>query len=189
MNPPAEVASSRAKSTPTSHGRRSMIDPFGPVSAGYEMWFATPLGAFVAAEEERALIDAVPDGGGRLLDVGAGTGWSRTWYGWLHCHGSGAIDRDVSRGRVAWRPIDRMGGGQGRVLALRRLDLRRGARLTVLEFVSDPGRAMAEAWRVLRPAGTLVVGPLDALSPWVARYRCLGTVGSPHGERTLRAVR
>jgi ubiquinone/menaquinone biosynthesis C-methylase UbiE len=42
---------------------------------------------------------------------------------------------------------------------------------TTIEFVDEPGAALAEAQRVLRPGGLLVVGFLDALSPWAARYR------------------
>ena len=49
--------------------------------------------------------------------------------------------------------------------------------MTVLEFLPGPERALAEAWRVVRPGGRLVVGHLDALSPWAALYRRLGDGG------------
>lgn len=48
---------------------------------------------------------------------------------------------------------------------------------TTLEFVEDVERVLLEARRVLRPGGALVVGVLEALSPWAALYRRLGEKG------------
>jgi ubiquinone/menaquinone biosynthesis C-methylase UbiE len=56
-----------------------MRNPFDDLAAGYEAWYATPLGAFVIAQEETELRRILTQtGGGRVLDVGAGTGrWAR----------------------------------------------------------------------------------------------------------------
>ena len=48
---------------------------------------------------------------------------------------------------------------------------------TTLEFVEDVERVLLEARRVLRPGWALVVGVLEALSPWAALYRRLGEKG------------
>jgi 2-polyprenyl-3-methyl-5-hydroxy-6-metoxy-1,4-benzoquinol methylase len=50
-------------------------NPFDEIADEYDAWYSTPLGSFVVAEEEAALLDAVADESGHLLDVGAGTGW------------------------------------------------------------------------------------------------------------------
>lgn len=57
--------------------------------------------------------------------------------------------------------------------------------VTVLCFVSDPRRAMAEMTRVLRPGGVVVVGELGRLSTWAA-WRRLRAWG---GSRTWRGAR
>jgi SAM-dependent methyltransferase len=49
--------------------------------------------------------------------------------------------------------------------------------MTVIEFAAEPERVLAEAWRVVQPGGQLVLGYLDALSPWAALYRRLGDRG------------
>lgn len=48
---------------------------------------------------------------------------------------------------------------------------------TVIEFVSDPPQALREATRAVRSGGTVIVGYLEALSPWAAWYRSLADRG------------
>lgn len=50
------------------------MDPFASLAEAYEAWYGTPLGAYVIAEEERALKGLLPPGES-LLEVGAGTGY------------------------------------------------------------------------------------------------------------------
>src|SRR5690606_11638398 len=56
-------------------GTAAPRDPFAPVARSYEEWFSTPLGGFVDRMELAAL-DALlpPPGGGRVAEIGAGTG-------------------------------------------------------------------------------------------------------------------
>ncbi|MER3557254.1 MAG: SAM-dependent methyltransferase, partial [Thermus sp.] len=50
------------------------MDPFAHLAEAYEAWYETPLGAYVIAEEEKALRALLPPGES-LLEVGAGTGY------------------------------------------------------------------------------------------------------------------
>lgn len=153
------------------------LDPFAPLAAEYESWYATPLGGYVIAEQERALLAALPGDPGSLLEVGAGTGW---WCRRLAARGweVTAVEPSAAmRARgAATSPATWLDGAAER---LPTADAAFDAVLltTVLEFVADPDRALAEAWRALRPGGTLVVGILDARSPWVALYRHLADAG------------
>ncbi|MFN4232903.1 methyltransferase [Thermus sp.] len=58
-------------------------DPFVTLAEGYEAWYETPLGAFVIAEEERALQSLLPPGES-LLEVGPRipSGWPGFWRSW-----------------------------------------------------------------------------------------------------------
>ncbi len=153
-------------------------DPFAGIADAYEAWYATPLGAFVVAQEERALLDAVP-AVGRVLEVGAGTGW---WSRVLARRGASVTAVEPSSA------MRRVGEGRGTepVVWVRASAEHLPAAdasfdvvllMTVLEFLAEPERALGEAWRVLRPGGVLVVGHLDARSPWAALYRHLGDQG------------
>jgi ubiquinone/menaquinone biosynthesis C-methylase UbiE len=152
---------------------------FDDLALEYEAWYQTPLGAFVIAEEERLLLAALPDADGRLLDVGAGTGWwsrilARRGFQVMAVEPAAAMRR-VGAARTS-EPIQWVSGRAEELpLPAEAFDL--VLLMTVLEFVAEPARAMAEAWRSLRPGGTLLVGHLDALSPWAALYRRLGDRG------------
>jgi SAM-dependent methyltransferase len=57
--------------------------------------------------------------------------------------------------------------------------------VTVLCFIPDAGRAVAEMARVLKPGGRLVIGELGRWSLWAARRRIRGWLGAG----TWRAAR
>jgi ubiquinone/menaquinone biosynthesis C-methylase UbiE len=155
--------------------------PFDAIADAYEAWYATPLGSFVIAQEEQTLIDAVSGPPGRVLDVGAGTGW---WSRILAQRGfsvtalePSAAMRRVGTARNA-EPIEWV-AGTAELVPFPDAAFDIVLLMTVLEFLAQPQRALAEAWRVVRPGGLLVVGHLDALSPWAALYRRLGDRGLP----------
>lgn len=99
-----------------------------------------------------------------VLDIGAGAG-----------HGLGVLAWWGHTGRVAGvDPSPGLGVTAGHAEALPFPDCRFGAALLVrvLAHLPDPARAIAEAWRVLRPGGQLV----------------LAAQGADHLARTWRAV-
>ena len=154
--------------------------PFEGIAAEYETWYSTALGAYVVEREQEAVLEAVSGEAGRLLDVGAGTGW---WSRVLAGRGFAVTALEPS---PAMRGVAAARGGSGAIewvagsgeelpFSDGRFDV--VLLMTVVEFVAQPECVLAEAWRVVRPGGRLVVGFLDALSPWAALYRRLGDRG------------
>lgn len=154
-------------------------NPFDEIADEYEAWYASPLGSFVVAEEQEALLETLAGASGSLLEVGAGTGWwsrilARRGFVVTALEPSSAMRRVGSAHDVG--PIAWVAGTAGDLPAPD------GAfdvvlLMTVLEFLPDPAGALREAWRVVRPGGSLVVGHLDVLSPWAALYRRLADRG------------
>ncbi|WP_341474677.1 class I SAM-dependent methyltransferase [Thermus thalpophilus] len=152
-----------------------MEDPFQGLAEAYEAWYETPLGAYAIAEEERALWALLPPGES-LLEVGAGTGY---WLRRLPYPRKVGVEPSAAMRRVGMR---RTAGVEWVAAHGEALPFPDGAfdvvlLFTTLEFVVDVERALAEARRVLRRGGALVVGILEALSPWAAFYRRLGERG------------
>jgi SAM-dependent methyltransferase len=154
-----------------------------PLASLYEDWFETVQGAFVAARELEALARALPSGQpGRAVEVGAGTGFiarALCARGWRidAVEPSGAM-REAGSTRSAGLSIV-WHGASAEALPFPTGTFDLAVFFTSLEFVHDPGRALAEALRVLRPGGSLLAGILDARSPWVALYRHLADRGAP----------
>ena len=155
-------------------------DPFAALADSYEAWYATPLGAHVVEQEERALLGALGDADGAVLEVGAGTGWwSRilAGRGWsVTAVEPSAAMRRVGESRTAGLDV-RWVDGAGEHLPFAESSFDVALIMTALEFAADPHAVLAEAWRTVRPGGLLIVGILDALSPWAALYRHLADQG------------
>lgn len=141
---------------------------FDAVASFYDSWFEVPLGITVDELEKDLLYHfAALHSGERVLDVGTGTGHF-------------AFDL-VNRGLVVVgvdlsAPMLTVAKGKGSAVHLIRGDAAAlplvaesfdlVLSVTVLEFVAHPERAIQEMWRAVRPGGRLVVGVLNALSPW-----------------------
>ncbi|WP_038071827.1 class I SAM-dependent methyltransferase [Thermus scotoductus] len=147
-------------------------DPFAPLAEAYEAWYETSLGAFVIAEEEKALRALLPPGES-LLEVGAGTGF---WLKRLPYARKVGLEPSLAMLQAGRRRVPEATWVEGRAEALpfpgQSFDV--VLLFTVLEFVEDVEKALVEARRVLKPGGSLLVGILEALSPWAALYRRLG---------------
>ncbi|MEA3407745.1 MAG: class I SAM-dependent methyltransferase [Chloroflexota bacterium] len=143
------------------------------VAARYDQWYETPLGA-LADRYEKALIHrlARPRAGERALDVGTGTGHFALD---LAKHGLKVTACDSSE------PMLKVAGAKDASVTWRRCEAESlpfadgvfdlVVSVTMLEFVSDPTRAVAEMYRVAAPEGRVIVGVLNARSPWAATYR------------------
>lgn len=96
--------------------------------------------------------------GGRLLDLGCGTGLFVSRY---VAGGGTAIGLDISRGMIR-KAEERCPGSDFTVSSADRIPFRDGtfdavASLLVFSYVRKPERMLAEAYRVLRPGGTLAI--------------------------------
>jgi len=120
-----------------------------------------------AAEIEQALLDALPPRMGALLDVGTGTGRLLELAAPQADHVLGVdMSRDMlalARARLAERGLaDRAAVRQADMYRLPFADAAFDAvaMQMVLHYAEDPAAALAEAARVLRPGGTLLIADL-----------------------------
>ncbi|GAB4409120.1 MAG: class I SAM-dependent methyltransferase [Anaerolineales bacterium] len=145
-----------------------MQGPFDPFATLYDSWFDTPLGGTVDLLEKDLLLRFMgPVAGQAALDVGTGTGHFAQF---LAGHGARVVGVDISRAmlRVAAAKPDMPPLVQADAAALPFADAAFDLVLSVtaLEFVPDAARAAAEMARVCRRGGRLVLGVLNAWSPW-----------------------
>jgi SAM-dependent methyltransferase len=153
----------------------------------YDAWFSTPLGRAMDAAEERAVMElADPHPGERALDAGCGTGiYTRR----LLERGAAVtgIDLDLEMMGAARLKAPAATFVEADVTALpfpdSTFDL--SLAVTLLCFVDDAERAVAELARVTRPGGRVVLAELNRWSLWAAWRRIKGWRGS----ETWRHVR
>jgi len=134
----------------------------------YDSWFETPLGQTVDELEKDLLYClARPKVGKRALDVGTGTGHFAFD---LAARGLEVVGIDISQPMLA---VARAKSSAARLILADAANLPLPGdsfdltlAVTTLEFVARPDDALAEMWRVTRPGGRVVIGVLNALSPW-----------------------
>lgn len=141
----------------------------------YDKWFATPIGALVKRYETELLLHMLdPHPEECILDVGCGTG---VFTKDILAYDSRVIGLDISIPmlRAAMR---KSGSLQFRSVAADMSELPfadeifdKVYSMTALEFVDDPGPAVAELNRVTRTGGTVVLTTLNSLSPWADRRK------------------
>jgi len=163
----------------------------GTTPLEYAPWRETALGAVTERLERAAVLDlAGPLAGRDVLDVGCGDG---TYA--VAAARAGARVTAVDRLAAAVEAARRNAADAAVPLELRVADALAlpfpGERfdvvlaVTVLCFVPEPRRAVAEMARVLRPGGVLVLGELGRWSMWAAWRRLRAWAGS----RTWQAAR
>src|SRR3990170_4708341 len=128
----------------------------------YRRWRSSRLGRITDALEETLVLELVGAAGGRcILDVGCGDRMLLT----------------VLAGKGAGLDITFVEGDAG-VLPFADATFDTVTAVTVLCFVPDAEHAVREIARVLRPGGRLVIGELGRYSPWAAKRRISGWLGS-----------
>lgn len=145
-----------------------MQGPFDPFATLYDSWFDTPLGGTVDLLEKDLLVRFMGEVAAQAaLDVGTGTGHFAQF---LAERGARVVGVDISRAmlRVAAAKSGMPPLVQADAAALPFGDgiFDLVLSVTALEFVPDAARATGEMARVCRSGGRLVVGVLNAWSPW-----------------------
>ncbi len=149
---------------------------FAALAASYDEWYATPRGAaYDRLEKEmiRAALRRAGATGGRLLDVGCGTGHFSEFFAALGFEVTG-VDISLAmleRARARLPECDFLLADAAARLPFRDASFDAAAAVTVLEFADSPRAVAAEIARCLRPGGIVVVGALHADSPLGAFLR------------------
>jgi SAM-dependent methyltransferase len=163
---PAIAADRRAAARLAAERARAASESFRRDGADWDEFRALGLDAGAIAE---ALSAALPERVGRLLDIGTGTG---AVLEWLADRVESALGVDASRDMLALARARLAERGLAGRCAVRQADMYRlpladsGFDVVtlqmVLHYAEDPAAALAEASRVLKPGGILLIVDLAA---------------------------
>ena len=148
------------------------------MAPSYDEWYRSRLGRFVDALEWHILRHLLrPRPAERILDVGSGTGRNARR---LAKRGIRAVGLEPSPSMLAEAREHAVGElpsyvrGVAEALPFGGGVFDAALAVTTLEFVNDVDTAVAEAVRVTKPGGRIVVGVLNTRGPWAARRRRRG---------------
>ncbi|SDD69302.1 class I SAM-dependent methyltransferase [Rhodospira trueperi] len=162
--------------------------------AAYARWRDSRLGRITDSLEHDLILDRVGAAPGlRILDVGCGDGLLAMALAGQGAHVTGldASPRMIAAARK--RPAPQRGGvsfdiGQADALPFEADTFDGVVSITALCFVADPGGAVREMVRVLKPGGRLIIGTLGRHSAWAAIRRVRGWLGHPIWSRARFAT-
>lgn len=144
---------------------------FGRIAERYDRWYQSRRGALYDRVEKRAMDRLLPDPskGKTLLDVGCGTGH---WSAYVARKGFDVTGVDISEQMIEVAQAKGTCGTRFQVADAQNLPFADdqfdvAAAVTVIAFATHPRRLVADMVRCTRKrTGTLVVGTLNALSPY-----------------------
>lgn len=141
---------------------------FGGIADRYDKWYSTAHGFVYDRLEKKAIDRLLPNGdnGGRLLEVGCGTGH---WSEYFSNKGFEVTGVDISkemtevaRNKHIANAHFEVADGENLPFADESFDI--AVAITTLEFTVNPEKMISEMIRcVKKPAGKLMVGVLNAL--------------------------
>jgi ubiquinone/menaquinone biosynthesis C-methylase UbiE len=139
-----------------------MTDPFSTHAAEYDAWFDAHPHAYAA--ELEAIRELLPDAGVGV-EVGVGSGRFAGPLGVRY----GVEPAEAMRARAIERGVEVV-EGRAEALPFDDESVDYVLMVTVLCFLDDPAKAYAEAFRILKPGGVLVVAELDGDTELVRMY-------------------
>jgi SAM-dependent methyltransferase len=166
----------------------------GSFPKSYARWRGSELGRITDRLQERLLLEMIGDVDGRdVLDVGCGDGFLAAALARAGGHVTG-LDPDPRMLEAAADSVElHLLLGQAESLPFADATFDQVVAVTVLSFVPQAEKAIAEMARVLKPGGRLVIGELGRWSAWAAIRRVRGWLGHPTWAiahfRTVSALR
>jgi SAM-dependent methyltransferase len=148
---------------------RELVDHFQRTAASYDEWYDTHPVLF---RTELAALRAALPRPGRGLEIGAGTGRFAAALSLRY----GLDPSPAMLGRARHRGL-RVVQGLGEALPFKSGSFDIALIVFVIEFVDDVGGFLAEAARVLRDRGRLVVGFMDKDSAWGRHFHKRSSAG------------
>ena len=139
----------------------------------YDAWFKTPIGRLIRKYESELILDLLePRRGEHIFDAGCGTGIFTVD---MLSEGSRVVGLDISGPMLreavrssSDRPFQAVLGDMT-ALPFAENTFHRSVSVTAVEFVQDPGAALAEMFRVTRPGGVVLLATLNSRGPWAQR--------------------
>jgi ubiquinone/menaquinone biosynthesis C-methylase UbiE len=148
--------------------------PFEDISKEYDSWYESPRGGNIFEAELKCLRALCPDCRGRWLEVGIGTGRFAGRMG----IGEGLDPSPAMLALAASRGIKTYTGSAEK-LPFEAAVFDGVLIAFTLCFIAGPQKALAEAGRVLKPGGRLLIGLIPAESPWGKHYQHKKENGHP----------
>lgn len=138
------------------------VEPYEKHAADYDEWFSK--NRFAYESELRAVKRLLP-GGGIGAEIGVGTGRFASELGVPL-----GVEPSKSMRRLARERGIAVVCGRAEALPFRDGELDYALMVTVICFFDDVRKAFREAFRVLKPSGSLVVAFIDRASPLGKKY-------------------
>ena len=147
---------------------------FDPIAESYDRWYDTFEGQSIFAAEVKCLRSLCAHLQGRWLEVGVGTGR----FASILCVTRG-IDLSIPMLKIASERGILPYAGLAEDLPFQEHSFDGVLMALTLCFLTDPGRALEECGRVLRPQGNLLLGVVPAHSSWGRMYERKKAEGHP----------
>ncbi len=143
---------------------------FSQIANEYDSFYETPLGRDVDEVEKRMVREMIQSLPRKLsLEIGCGTGH---WTEFFTSLGFPIVGIDISEKMIEIARSKHIPEAIFLVKDVEEMDFRDESfdnifAITALEFVDNLDRAISQIYRVLRPGGYMLVGALNASSPYI----------------------